>query len=67
MSLLLIFTFRGVFSMFLKADEFDQNAVGAGVSVNKDKLEEAYNFVFNKEVVHLQQLPVAPGEAKKKE
>ncbi len=66
MSILVIFTFRGVFSMFLKANEIDQNSFGPAVIVNKAKLEEAYNFVYKKNLVHLQQIPeVAPITAKK--
>lgn len=62
MSVLLVFTFRGVFSMFLNASEFDRNSVGLGVTVKSGRLDEAYNFVFKKDIVHLQQIPVAPIE-----
>jgi len=67
MSTLLVFTFRGVFAMFLNANEFDQNAISLGITVKKEKLDEAYNFVFKKNIVHLQAMPVVPIEPKQKE
>jgi hypothetical protein len=48
MAVMVIFTFRGIFSAFLTAYEFDQSAIGKEVQLNKDGLDEAHAFVFNR-------------------
>ena len=55
MSVLLVFSFRGVFSLFLTAYEFDTESLSPPIRVNKENLAEAHNWVHNKEVVVLEQ------------
>ena len=67
MSILIIFSFRGVFSMFLTGYELDANMLNSSVRVEKEKISEAYDFVFTKNIIRLQQLPQTPIEPKKSE
>jgi hypothetical protein len=53
MSTLLIFSVRGVISMFLVSREIDPNSIGPDIRVEKEKLNEAYDFVFNRNIVKL--------------
>jgi hypothetical protein len=53
MSTLLIFSVRGVISMFLVSREIDSNSIGPDIRVEKEKLNEAYDFVFNRNIVKL--------------
>lgn len=48
MAVLLIFSFKGVFSAFLTAGSFDQESVGGQVRVNQSNLDEAYKWAFNR-------------------
>jgi uncharacterized ion transporter superfamily protein YfcC len=54
MAILLIITFRGVFSAYQYAYEIDQNKVQADDKVDKDLLEEAYLWTMNKTNIPLQ-------------
>jgi len=53
MAVMVIFSFRGVFGAFLTAYDFDQNEIGQEAMLDEDKIEEAYNFVFDKNPVSL--------------
>ena len=57
LSTILVLSFRGVFSLLLTAYDFDPNDLPSNVSVDKGKLNEASNFVYNKSVVKLNPLP----------
>lgn len=54
MALLVIMAFRSVFSAYLTAYEVDQTQLETELRVNRDKLEEAYTWAFNKEAVPLE-------------
>ena len=47
LAVLVVFTFRGIFSAFLTAYEIDQPD-NTDIKINSDQLNEAYNFAFNK-------------------
>lgn len=49
MAVLVIFTFRTIFSSYINAYEVDQAAINAGLKVDEEKLNEAYNWVKNKD------------------
>ncbi|OGM25128.1 hypothetical protein A2962_02390 [Candidatus Woesebacteria bacterium RIFCSPLOWO2_01_FULL_39_61] len=49
MSVLVIMSFRTVFSSYITAYEIDQSALESGSKINKDKLDEAYSWVFNRQ------------------
>lgn len=53
LSVLLIFTLRGVFSAINIASKIDEEVIGPEVRVNMTKLDEAYGLVKNKEIVSL--------------
>lgn len=53
MSVLFVFSVRGVISMFLTSREIGPDSIGPEVRVEKEKLNEANNFVFNKSIVKL--------------
>ena len=55
MSALVIMVFRTVFSSYITAYEIDQSALEAGLKINKEGLEEAYNWVFYKASTPLNQ------------
>ena len=50
MSVLLIFSFRGVFSLFLTSNEFNPEALAPPTRVNREKLQEASNWAFQKPI-----------------
>jgi hypothetical protein len=54
LAILVIVTFRGLFSAYLTAYEINQQDLDAGVRVDKEKLEEAYTFAFTKRTLPLQ-------------
>jgi len=54
LSVLLVFSFRGVFSAFLTSYEIDQAAISSGVKIQEERLDEVYSWVFNKERVPLE-------------
>lgn len=54
MAVMVIFSFKGVFSAFLTAYDFDQKSVGEEVRLDSDKLDEAYSYVFDRSVGNLQ-------------
>lgn len=49
MSVLVIMSFRTVFSSYITAYEIDQSALESGLKINKSNLEEVYNWVFNRQ------------------
>ena len=53
LSLVVIFTFNGVFSAFNTAYEIDQESVESELKVNKDNLGKAHKWVFEKSDVEL--------------
>ena len=53
MSALLVFSVRGVISMFLTSRDIGSDAINPEVRVEKEKLNEAYGYVFNKNVIRL--------------
>jgi hypothetical protein len=54
MSVLVIISFRGIFSAFLDAYELDQSEISSQVKVDKEKLEEADRWLSERESVTLQ-------------
>lgn len=48
MAVLLVFSFKGVFSSFLNASSFDPSTVGSVTRVNQNDLNEAYTWAFGK-------------------
>jgi len=53
MSALFVFSVRGVISMFLMSREIGPNSISPEIKVEKEKLNEAYDFVFNKSIVKM--------------
>lgn len=53
MSALVIVTSRSMFSAYLTAYEIDQSALEVGLKINKESLDEAYNWVFYKSATPL--------------
>ena len=53
MAVVVIFTFNGIFSAFNKAYEIDQTSVESELRVNKDNLEDAYQWTFERTDVPL--------------
>ena len=54
LSVMLILTFRGLFSAYITAYEIDQREISGDVRIDKEKLEEAYSWVFTKETLPLE-------------
>jgi hypothetical protein len=50
---MVIFTFQGVFSAYIKAYEIGPN-IDSELRVDKEILDSAYDFVFNKRIVSLE-------------
>lgn len=53
LGILLIFTFRGIFTAFTQAYEIDPKEVGVELKVNNVNQEAASSWVFNKRIVPL--------------
>lgn len=53
MSILLVFSFKGVFSAFLTAISIDPLVLENQKRINENQLNEAYTWAFSKEVVKL--------------
>lgn len=53
LSILLIFTLRGIFSTIRIATEIDEQLVPPEIGININNLNKAYDAVFNKENVSL--------------
>ncbi|OGM21225.1 hypothetical protein A2714_05460 [Candidatus Woesebacteria bacterium RIFCSPHIGHO2_01_FULL_38_9] len=49
-----IFAFRGVFGAYLTAYEFDQEDLGNEVRVDREVLQEAHSWAFNKQTQPLE-------------
>ena len=54
LSVMVILTFRGLFSAYITAYEIDQREISGDVRIDKEKLEEAYSWVFTKETLPLE-------------
>ncbi len=54
MAILIIATFRGVFSAYLAAYEISEKDVGVEVKVQKEALDEVYAWLTTKEPIPLQ-------------
>lgn len=54
LSVLVVFTFKNIFSAFIVSNEIDQRDVNADLKIDKTKLDEAYNSVFNKSMTPLE-------------
>jgi hypothetical protein len=50
---MVILTFRGIFSAFNRGYEIDQSSLESDLKINKDKLNEAYTWAFEKNTVSL--------------
>ena len=48
MAILVIFTFKSIFSAFNTAYEIDQGSIATELRVDKGRLEEAYDWVFKR-------------------
>lgn len=53
MAVLVVFSFNGVFSALLSAYDIDPNAVNSDMKIEKEKMTEAYSWVFEKGSIHL--------------
>ncbi|OGM18267.1 hypothetical protein A2686_03635 [Candidatus Woesebacteria bacterium RIFCSPHIGHO2_01_FULL_38_10] len=53
LSVLLIFSFRGVFSAFLSAYEIDQKNLETDLKLEKEKLDKAHEWVLQQEKIFL--------------
>jgi hypothetical protein len=50
MAVMVIFSFKGLFSAFLTAYDFDQKSIGQEVRLDSDELDEVYAWIYNKQV-----------------
>jgi hypothetical protein len=69
MSILFVLSVRGVFNVFLQANELDTEALNPGVRVDREKLNKAYDFVYSKNRVILDMGPetlIKPTDTEKK-
>ena len=48
LSLLVVFAFRSVFSAYNVAYEVSQSSLNSELKINKEKLDEVYNWVFTR-------------------
>lgn len=53
MALLMIISFKGIFSAFNSAYELDQSSFAKELKIDKEKLNEAYSWVTKKEGILL--------------
>lgn len=53
MAALLIMAFRAVFSSYITAYDIDQASIQSELKINKEEVDQAYKWVFSKEVVLL--------------
>ena len=51
---MVIHAFRGIFSSFITVYEIGQDSTKLHDRVDKEKLDSAYNFVFDKESINLE-------------
>jgi len=54
MAAMVIYAFKGMFSSFITAYEIGQDSTKLHVKVDKEKLDSAYNFAFDKEIINLE-------------
>ena len=54
LSVMVIFTFKTVFSSIIASNESGQVDLSSELKVDKDKLDEAYSFAFEKEIIKLE-------------
>lgn len=54
MAVLLIFTFRSIFSTLTTAHEVDLKIPDSELRIDKDRLNEAHKVVYEKEIVPLE-------------
>jgi hypothetical protein len=54
MAVLLVFSFKGIFSAFLTAGSFDSIAIEGQIRVNQTELDTAHTWAFNKNPESLQ-------------
>ncbi len=54
MAILVIFSFRGIFNALLSAYEIDQGSISVDSTVEKQNLNEAYNWVYNRGSIRLE-------------
>jgi uncharacterized ion transporter superfamily protein YfcC len=52
-AVLVIVVFKGVFSSYLNAYEINQKDLQVDAKIQKESLEEAYNWFSNKQTIHL--------------
>lgn len=57
MSVLLIVSFRSVFSMFLTASEIDPNLAKVANTLDMKSLNEAHSFTFERQPTKLHEIP----------
>jgi len=51
---MVIYAVQGIFSSFILAYEIGQDSSKTHIKVDKERLDGAYNYVFNKEVINLE-------------
>lgn len=54
MAILVIFSFRGIFNALLSAYEIDQGSISVESTVEKQNLNEAYDWVYNRGSIRLE-------------
>lgn len=50
MAVLLIFAIKGIFSSYLTAYEIDYSTISSELRIDKDKLDEAYTWVYERKL-----------------
>ena len=53
MAILMVYTFQTLFSAYFTAFEIDPKALSGEIKVNKQRLDEAHSWAFNKESTRL--------------
>ena len=48
MAVILIFAVKGIFSSYLTAYEIDYSSISSELRIDKDKLDEAYRWIFER-------------------
>lgn len=54
MAVLVVFSFKGIFSAFLSAMSFDPSTIESQVRIDQISLDEAHEWAFNKKPTRLQ-------------
>ncbi|OGM09487.1 hypothetical protein A2159_00980 [Candidatus Woesebacteria bacterium RBG_13_34_9] len=53
LAILLIFTFKTILSAYFLAYDIKQEELGYSLKINRDQLNDTYNWVFQKDIIPL--------------